>query len=275
MDGCGRVDFAVGAPGAARAGPGHALAPPAGVLAGWFFWTGATAHVEPGYPDCERDGGALPLPSLGGIRHGSGGPGVALPESARGVGYAGGAGVALYRTHLGAQRGLARQPHAGTGRRRNRAAERALADRSPRVAWATLGALALLYTGRTWARNADWRDNLTLGLADVETAPRSARLQIGVRAWRGLRWGRWRCSIPDAPGRATRTGATTSRWDWPTSKPRRGARACRSESARGVGYAGGAGVALYRTHLGAQRGLARQPHAGTGRRRNRAAERAL
>ena len=38
------------------------------------------------------------------------------------------------------------------------------------MAWATLGALALLYTGRTWARNADWRDNLTLGLADVDDA---------------------------------------------------------------------------------------------------------
>ena len=55
---------------------------------------------------------------------------------------------------------------------------------SPRVAWATLGALALLYTGRTWARNADWRDNLTLGLADVETAPRSARLHdMLAKAW--------------------------------------------------------------------------------------------
>jgi tetratricopeptide (TPR) repeat protein len=55
---------------------------------------------------------------------------------------------------------------------------------SPRVAWATLGVLALLYTGRTWARNADWRDNLTLGLADVETAPRSARLHdMLAKAW--------------------------------------------------------------------------------------------
>src|ERR1017187_2317587 len=55
---------------------------------------------------------------------------------------------------------------------------------SPRQAWATLGALLLLYTGRTWARNADWRDNLTLGLADVETAPRSARLHdLLAKAW--------------------------------------------------------------------------------------------
>ncbi len=55
---------------------------------------------------------------------------------------------------------------------------------SPRQAWATLGALALLYTGRTWARNADWRDNLTLGQADVETAPRSARLHdMLAKAW--------------------------------------------------------------------------------------------
>jgi len=55
---------------------------------------------------------------------------------------------------------------------------------SPRLAWATLGALLLLYTGRTWARNADWHDNLTLGLADVETAPRSARLHdMLAKAW--------------------------------------------------------------------------------------------
>jgi tetratricopeptide (TPR) repeat protein len=55
---------------------------------------------------------------------------------------------------------------------------------SPRVAWITLGALLLLYTGRTWARNADWRDNLTLGLADVETAPRSVRLHdMLAKAW--------------------------------------------------------------------------------------------
>ncbi|MGA2038087.1 MAG: glycosyltransferase family 39 protein [Bryobacteraceae bacterium] len=55
---------------------------------------------------------------------------------------------------------------------------------SPRQAWAALGLLALLYTGRTWARNADWHDNLTLGLADVETAPRSARLHDMLgKAW--------------------------------------------------------------------------------------------
>jgi protein O-mannosyl-transferase len=55
---------------------------------------------------------------------------------------------------------------------------------SPRLAWTTLGALALLYTGRTWARNADWHDNLTLGLADVGTAPRSARLHdMLAKAW--------------------------------------------------------------------------------------------
>jgi tetratricopeptide (TPR) repeat protein len=55
---------------------------------------------------------------------------------------------------------------------------------SPRLAWATLGALALLYTGCTWARNTDWRDNLTLGLADVETAPRSVRLHdMLAKAW--------------------------------------------------------------------------------------------
>lgn len=55
---------------------------------------------------------------------------------------------------------------------------------SPRLAWATLGALALFYAGCTWARNTDWRDNLTLGLADVETAPRSVRLHdMLAKAW--------------------------------------------------------------------------------------------
>ena len=55
---------------------------------------------------------------------------------------------------------------------------------TPRMAWATLGALLLLYTGRTWARNADWQDNLTLGLADVQTAPRSVRLHdMLAKAW--------------------------------------------------------------------------------------------
>ncbi len=55
---------------------------------------------------------------------------------------------------------------------------------SARLAWATLGALTLLYAGRTWLRNADWRDDLTLGLADVETAPRSVRLHdMLAKAW--------------------------------------------------------------------------------------------
>jgi len=80
-------------------------------------------------------------------------PGVALPESARGVGYAGGAGVALYRTHLGAQRGLARQPHAG--------------------------------------------------LADVETAPRSARLH-DMLAKRGSTGTRARTSTARSPNRRPR-----------------------------------------------------------------------
>ena len=66
----------------------------------------------------------LYLPSVAFATRG-GGSGVALPESAPGVGHAGSVGAALYRTHLGAQRGLARQPHAGVGRRRNGAAQRA------------------------------------------------------------------------------------------------------------------------------------------------------
>jgi len=54
----------------------------------------------------------------------------------------------------------------------------------PRVASVTLGLLLLLYTGRTWERNADWYDNFTLGLADVRTAPRSVRLHdMLAKAW--------------------------------------------------------------------------------------------
>lgn len=39
-----------------------------------------------------------------------------------------------------------------------------------------LGGLTLLYGARTLARNQDWRDDLTLASADVQTAPQSARL---------------------------------------------------------------------------------------------------
>jgi tetratricopeptide (TPR) repeat protein len=55
---------------------------------------------------------------------------------------------------------------------------------TPRQAWVALGLVMLLYTGRTWARNADWHDNLTLGLADIETEPRSVRLHdMLAKAW--------------------------------------------------------------------------------------------
>jgi tetratricopeptide (TPR) repeat protein len=46
-----------------------------------------------------------------------------------------------------------------------------------RSSMAALAALLLLYTGRTWARNSDWQNNLTLALADTQTAPRSVRLR--------------------------------------------------------------------------------------------------
>jgi tetratricopeptide (TPR) repeat protein len=45
-----------------------------------------------------------------------------------------------------------------------------------RAATCALGAAVLLCAGRTWARNADWQDNLTLGIADTKTAPASVRL---------------------------------------------------------------------------------------------------
>ena len=54
----------------------------------------------------------------------------------------------------------------------------AAADRLPpgRTAVAAVALLALLYTGRTLARNLDWKDDLALGTADTVTAPRSFRL---------------------------------------------------------------------------------------------------
>jgi tetratricopeptide (TPR) repeat protein len=47
---------------------------------------------------------------------------------------------------------------------------------SARARALVLAALVLLYGGRTLARNADWRDDLTLASADVVSAPASARL---------------------------------------------------------------------------------------------------
>jgi tetratricopeptide (TPR) repeat protein len=99
-----------------------------------FLGLGAAAHLEPVDQDRERHGRPLSLPSLGRIRDRRGGPGVALPDAAPGVG------------------------RAGIG--------------------------PAFYTGRTWARNADWHDNLTLGLADVATEPRSVRLHdMLAKAW--------------------------------------------------------------------------------------------
>jgi tetratricopeptide (TPR) repeat protein len=44
-----------------------------------------------------------------------------------------------------------------------------------------VGAIAVLVlSARTWARTPEWRDNATLALADVETYPRSAKLQAGA-----------------------------------------------------------------------------------------------
>lgn len=53
----------------------------------------------------------------------------------------------------------------------------ALAWRLPsRTAMIVLGAAILLCAGRTMARNPAWNDELTLGLADVQTSPESFRL---------------------------------------------------------------------------------------------------
>jgi tetratricopeptide (TPR) repeat protein len=48
--------------------------------------------------------------------------------------------------------------------------------RSPRVAPVILLVLTAGFAVRTWARNAEWRDELTLASADVETSPRSFKL---------------------------------------------------------------------------------------------------
>ncbi|SPE35863.1 conserved membrane hypothetical protein [Candidatus Sulfopaludibacter sp. SbA6] len=48
--------------------------------------------------------------------------------------------------------------------------------RSPLVAPAILLAMTAGLAVRTWARNADWRDEITLASADVETSPRSFKL---------------------------------------------------------------------------------------------------
>ena len=48
--------------------------------------------------------------------------------------------------------------------------------RSPLVAPAILLAMTAGFAVRTWARNAEWRDELTLASADVETSPRSFKL---------------------------------------------------------------------------------------------------
>ena len=54
----------------------------------------------------------------------------------------------------------------------------ALLDRrnSPRYTVAVVTVLALLYTGRTFARNAAWKNDLTLASADIQTTPESFRL---------------------------------------------------------------------------------------------------
>jgi len=48
--------------------------------------------------------------------------------------------------------------------------------RSPLVAPAILLVMTAAFAVRTWARNAEWRDELTLASADVETSPRSFKL---------------------------------------------------------------------------------------------------
>jgi tetratricopeptide (TPR) repeat protein len=50
----------------------------------------------------------------------------------------------------------------------------------PIVVVALAAVLVSGFAARTWARVPDWKDNLTLALADVATMPRSAKLQAGA-----------------------------------------------------------------------------------------------
>jgi tetratricopeptide (TPR) repeat protein len=50
----------------------------------------------------------------------------------------------------------------------------------PRVRHALLLAVIAAYAGRTWVRNQDWRDNLTLFRATVATCPRSAKAHYNL-----------------------------------------------------------------------------------------------
>jgi Flp pilus assembly protein TadD len=74
-------------------------------------------------------------------------------------------GFCLLAGHLGAR-------IASTGRSRRKQRQAAVV---------ALGTLVLLSLGaRTWLRNPAWKDNATLALHDVETMPRSAKLQAGA-----------------------------------------------------------------------------------------------
>src|SRR5207249_10021490 len=54
------------------------------------------------------------------------------------------------------------------------------ACRRPPAAGAFLAALILAYGVRTWARNRDWRDDLSLSLTSVAAAPASFKLHHGL-----------------------------------------------------------------------------------------------
>jgi len=51
------------------------------------------------------------------------------------------------------------------------------ADNRRRIAYVVLGAVAIAAAARTWTRNRDWQDELTLWSAAIQTAPNSARVQ--------------------------------------------------------------------------------------------------
>jgi protein O-mannosyl-transferase len=59
-----------------------------------------------------------------------------------------------------------------------------------------VGGIGLLWSGLTWLRNADWRDNLTLFETDRAKAPRSVRLHNGVSS---ELYTRWQANAKDTP----------------------------------------------------------------------------
>src|ERR1035438_2464506 len=99
-----------------------------------------------------------------------------------------------------------------------------------RLAPALLGLIALACAARTWVRNLDWQDDLSIGKAAIEASPASFKPGNGC----GI-WSRWRTALPVRTGCATVAPPTwwstaptcvvcRSCWATPISRPRRSTR---------------------------------------------------